>query len=304
MPSEEDQETTSVRNLQKELQDAACTELRVRVDDILRNGCEQDLLMLASNLFKAPLPSRWNASQSGFIDQKTGEYSRRTPLFPVFVRLTTLVCMARLNSAVAMSMAALVRRVRDEALQEAEQSYDQTAGVEPAAPLFIAYVSQKLLSSSAFPEGIVKRAGTLESALEKVRRKARKQTLHVTRSLSEISKSSTSTLEQESPEILERPLQTLPVLKMTRSASEVRNTSETSSGRALLQPRQVLSQENHDYFTANILDYMPKAPPIRIRARRLHRRCESSLQPVPDRPSPLGAPSPPAFYQPRHAGAR
>lgn len=324
----EDQGATGIQNLQKDLQDAACTELQVRVDDILRSGCEQDLLMLARNLSKAPLPSRWKASQSGFIDQETGEYSRHTPLFPVFVRLTTLTCMARLNSAVAMSMAALVRRARDEALQEAEQTYAQAAGLEPAAaPLFIAYVSQKLLSSSAFPEGTAKRAGALDSAVEQVRRKLRKKTFHVTSSLPEIPRVRTGMLKHESPVNLERPLQTLPVLKLTRSASEVSNTLDASkdrAGRALLQPRLVLTQDDKDYFTANFLGEMPKAPPVRIRARRvpvsplppgnqspqssLQRRYNyfpgSSLQPVPERPSPQGVPSPPALYQSRHAGAQ
>eukprot|EP00930_Biecheleria_cincta_P064925 TRINITY_DN50617_c0_g1_i1.p1 TRINITY_DN50617_c0_g1~~TRINITY_DN50617_c0_g1_i1.p1 ORF type:complete len:327 (+),score=41.45 TRINITY_DN50617_c0_g1_i1:123-1103(+) len=325
MSSSETEGTHNIQNLQKQLLDAACTELQARADDLLRSGCEQDLLMLAQNLARAPLPSRWKASQSGFRDQETGNHSMHTPLFPVFVRLSTLSCMARLNAAVARNMAALVRRARDEALQEAEQVYDEGAGLEHAtAPLFIAYVSQQLLASSAFPEGTAQRAGTLDSAVEKVRRKLRKKTLHVTRSLPEIPRVHAGALNQESPVNSQRPRLMLPAVKLTRTASET-NISEGSrhhTGKLLHQPRLVLTQEDKDYFTAKFLGDVPKASPIHVRARRVppgppplppgsqspHKRQhyfpEPSLHRGPERPAPRGEPAAPAFYQPRHVGAQ
>lgn len=304
----------NIQNIQKQLLDAACTELQVRAHDALHCGCEPDLVLLAQNFARAPLPPRLKASQSSFKDQETGSHSGNTALFPVFVRLATLTCMARLNTAVAKSMAALVRRARDEALQEAEQTYDRETGIEPAtSSLFVAYVSQQLLASSAFPEGTAKRAGTLDSAVDQVRRKLRKKTLHLTRSLPEIPRVHAGTLQQEeTPVNSGRPLLTLPSLKMIHSVSNPTSIFEGSrvrKGKVLLQPRLDLTQEDKDYFTAKFLGDVPKAS-VHVRARRVpagppplppgSQSPHSSLR----RPGPRGQPAAPAFYQPRRAGER
>jgi len=166
-------------------------ELQCLEKELLKTGCAEDIRLLAKCSLKAPLPATHMVLGGVFVDRVTGQQSKQSPSYPIFVRLATLCCSARKNPSQSSSLASLVRLARDEALLEAEQTYDtwkgpeltqdgkeiyrsKTTGLETltmpsASSLYIAYVANQVLTLTAFPDVAVEQAGTLNEAVERVR---------------------------------------------------------------------------------------------------------------------------------------
>jgi len=170
---------------------AVASELQCSEKDLLKSGCVEDIRFLAKCSTRVPLPASHMILGDVFVDRVTGVQSTQPPLYPIFVRLATLSCSARKDPSQSGSLASLVRLARDEALLEAEQTFDswigpevtqdgkevfrsKTSGLETltmpsAASLYIAYVANQVLGFNAFPVVAAEQAGSLNAAVDRVR---------------------------------------------------------------------------------------------------------------------------------------